>query len=398
MTPMRIGLLSGEYPPMQGGVGDFTRELASALAAQGHQVHVITHADARPQTIPFAVHPLVRRWGWRALGEITALVQSLELEVVNIQYQAAAYQMRPPIHLLPWWWRRSLETRPCVVVTFHDLRVPGLFRGAGLFRLRARAIRFLASQADGVIVTNREDELAIQSWEESAVRRLAQIPIGSNIAPNPPPDYNRDAWRRSLGIGPRDLLIGYFGFLNASKGVDTLIRALALLMADPLLPRPVHLLMIGGMVGSSDPTNQAYAEQIQALIQSLNLEHRVRWTGFVPDRYVSGYLLTVDLCVLPYVDGVSFRRGSLMACLAHGRPIITTYPRVELPELRDGENVLLVPPRDAPAIARAVVRVAGDARLWNRLSQGALRLARRFRWEEIAARTVAFFQEVAQEA
>ncbi|HHH41067.1 MAG TPA: glycosyltransferase [Chloroflexi bacterium] len=258
-------------------------------------------------------------------------------------------------------------------------------------------MRFLASQADGVIVTNREDELTIQGWGESAVRRLAQIPIGSNIAPNPPPDYNRDAWRRSLGIGPRDLLIGYFGFLNVSKGVDTLIRALALLMADPLLPRPVYLLMIGGMVGSSDPTNQAYAEQIRALIQDLDLEHRVRWTGFVPDRYVSGYLLTVDLCVLPYVDGVSFRRGSLMACLAHGRPIITTYPQVELPELRDGENVLLVPPRDAPAIARAVVRVAGDPRLWNRLSQGALRLARRFRWEEIAAQTVAFFREVAQE-
>ncbi len=392
---MRIGLLSGEYPPMQGGVGDFTRELAHALADQGHQVHVITHADARPQTVPFIVHPLVRRWGWRTLGEITSLVESLELEVVNIQYQAAAYQMRPPIHFLPWWWRRSVEARPCVVVTFHDLKVPYLFPKAG--PLRRWAIRFLASQADGVIVTNREDELTIQGWGESAVRRLAQIPIGSNIAPNPPPDYNRDAWRRSLGIGPRDLLIGYFGFLNVSKGVDTLIRALALLMADPLLPRPVYLLMIGGMVGSSDPTNQAYAEQIRALIQDLDLEHRVRWTGFVPDRYVSGYLLTVDLCVLPYVDGVSFRRGSLMACLAHGRPIITTYPQVELPELRDGENVLLVPPRDAPAIARAVVRVAGDPRLWNRLSQGALRLARRFRWEEIAAQTVAFFREVAQE-
>ncbi|MBU0702261.1 MAG: glycogen/starch synthase [Chloroflexi bacterium] len=38
---MRIGLISGEYPPDQGGVGDFTRELARALADIGHEIHVI---------------------------------------------------------------------------------------------------------------------------------------------------------------------------------------------------------------------------------------------------------------------------------------------------------------------------------------------------------------------
>jgi len=39
---MRIGLITGEYPPMQGGVGDFTHELGKALAALGHEVHVLT--------------------------------------------------------------------------------------------------------------------------------------------------------------------------------------------------------------------------------------------------------------------------------------------------------------------------------------------------------------------
>jgi glycogen synthase len=39
---MRIGLITGEYSPDQGGVGDFTRELGKALAALSHDVHVIT--------------------------------------------------------------------------------------------------------------------------------------------------------------------------------------------------------------------------------------------------------------------------------------------------------------------------------------------------------------------
>jgi len=40
---MKIGLVTAEYAPMQGGVGDFTREVGHALAALGHEVHVITN-------------------------------------------------------------------------------------------------------------------------------------------------------------------------------------------------------------------------------------------------------------------------------------------------------------------------------------------------------------------
>ncbi|MBM4430227.1 MAG: glycosyltransferase family 4 protein, partial [Chloroflexi bacterium] len=39
---MRIGLITGEYPPDQGGVGDFTHELGKALAELGVEVSVIT--------------------------------------------------------------------------------------------------------------------------------------------------------------------------------------------------------------------------------------------------------------------------------------------------------------------------------------------------------------------
>ena len=39
---MKIGLITGEYPPQQGGVGDFTRELARALIAAGHEAQVVT--------------------------------------------------------------------------------------------------------------------------------------------------------------------------------------------------------------------------------------------------------------------------------------------------------------------------------------------------------------------
>ena len=39
---MKIGLVTGEYPPMKGGVGDYTRAIAVSLSERGHSVRVIT--------------------------------------------------------------------------------------------------------------------------------------------------------------------------------------------------------------------------------------------------------------------------------------------------------------------------------------------------------------------
>ena len=68
-------------------------------------------------------------------------------------------------------------------------------------------------------------------------------------------------------------------------------------------------------------------------------------------------------------DGISFRRGSLHAALAHGCPIVSTNPSVLLPELVEGENILLVPPDDPQAICQAVRRLHDDPELARRLAE-----------------------------
>ena len=116
-----------------------------------------------------------------------------------------------------------------------------------------------------------------------------------------------------------------------------------------------------------------------------------------PDlRYFTGYdeLLAADVCVLPYRDGVSFRRGSFMAALAHGLPIISTRPPMPNPKLRDGENILLVPADDARAAADAVETLVAAPNLRARLARGAQELADTFAWERIAAQTAQLYSEL----
>jgi glycosyltransferase involved in cell wall biosynthesis len=133
--------------------------------------------------------------------------------------------MRPTVNLLPLLLRRAWGGKS--VVTFHDLLVPYLFPKAG--PVREWANRLLARAASAVIATNPEDAERLRSW---GVKRVELIPIGSNISNNPPVDYNRDAWRAAVGVGPDTILLAYFGFLNSSKGLDDLLRALASLKGE----------------------------------------------------------------------------------------------------------------------------------------------------------------------
>lgn len=393
--PLHIGLLTGEYPPMQGGVGAFTQELARALAGQGHAVTVITSRNARPTDRALTARQLrepidlgyarllarTRRWTWRDVALTADLALRYELDVLNLQFQAAAYNMRnPAVYLLPWRLRGVTRT----AVTFHDLRTPYLFPKAGA--LRGWVVRLLARQADGVIATNPADAAALRAWRNG--RAVAEIPIGSNVAVHATTEAQRRAVRERLGVAADGRLLGYFGFLNQSKGPDLLVEALAQL--DPA----VQLVFIGGPTGDSDAANRPFQAQVARQIAALGLTGRVHHTGFMPDPEVSAHLAACDLIVLPYRDGVSLRRGTLMAALAHGCPLLTTAPTDGSAELIDGLHARLVPPGDAAVLAAAARALLADPDLRAQLGRGAAALAQRFGWPEIAARSADFYAQI----
>jgi glycosyltransferase involved in cell wall biosynthesis len=400
---MRILFVTGEYPAMQGGVGDYTRQISQALGAQGADIHVLTHVNAGGDhlRVPAAayeptVHPIVEWADWRLYGYVLAMIRKLRPDVVHTQYQSAAYGLHPAVNYLPWRLR-LLRRRPRIAVTFHDLRLPYLFPKAG--PLRWQAVLALARGSDACVITNPADWLRLAST--GLVSRLHPIPIGSNIQREPPADFDRERQRARWGAGPGDWLLAYFGFLNASKGGETLIQALAELVRGG---KPARLLMVGGQVGSSDPTNRAYLARVEALIAELGLADRVRWTGFTPNDQVSANLLAVDCAVLPYREGASLRHGSLMAALAHGLPIVSTQvpdrirstvPTKDIfPLPEDRISALLVPPDDPHRLAAGVIEVMSDAGLRERLAQAALDLSQQFTWETIARRHVEVLREL----
>ncbi|PMP73173.1 MAG: glycosyl transferase family 1, partial [Roseiflexus castenholzii] len=192
---MNIVLLSAEYPPLPGGVGDYTRNLGMALLQRGHAVTVLTGiADGADDRQPVRVVRLpLRQWDWRCWRVVRRALNDLKPDVLHLQYQTGAYGMHPAINFLPW--RLRLEAnRPRLVVTAHDLLPPYLFPKAG--PLRDWVTRRLMRDVDAAVATNDEDEALLRRWGVGPGHHtLAMIPIGANIAVAPPPDWNRQVWR-----------------------------------------------------------------------------------------------------------------------------------------------------------------------------------------------------------
>lgn len=376
----KVLFVTGEYPPMVGGVGRFTAELGSALQAQGAQIAVLTDEQVTTtsaETDAVRVLPGRRSWGWRILADIPACARAAGADWVHVQFQTAAYGMHPAVNVLPYFLRR--HGLRCAW-TYHDLRVPYLFPKAGA-RLRNWVTRLPLRAADAVVVTNQSDWESVQG--QMLGGQLHRIPIGSDIESRQFSAEERARRRTARGYGSEQLVLGYFGFLNASKGGLTLIETLAALAGDE---QDVQLLMIGERVGASDETNFRYLQRVEAAISEHGLDSRVQWTGHQSDAEVAADFNAIDVLVMPYEDGMSMRRSTLTAALANGCAIVTTHPQDPTPELRADSDLILVPPRDPVTAAAAVRRIAEDPRLAEELRGNARKAARQFSWEVIAAR------------
>ncbi|MCX7623749.1 MAG: glycosyltransferase family 4 protein [Thermomicrobium sp.] len=368
-----VVFVTGEYPPLRGGVGDCTARLGDALASRGWSVQVVTRPLPARTDDALPIRE-VSGWGWELRQALRELRSAGWGGVVHLQYQAGAFDLQGRIALLP-----VLAWPIPVVTTFHDLRVPYLFPKAGV--LRWSALRWLARTSAAVVVTNLEDERVVRRWGVRSAR-LWRIPIGPNV---PEPGSPIET-RARLDLPFERPLVVFFGFRQADKGLETLFAAVA------RLPEPRPLVVL---VGGEQPDARgaraggSLAEAGAERVLAVDL-------GYRPAREVADLLAAAEAVVLPFRRGASWRNGTLVAALACGAAVVTTRPddpSLLLP-LRDGEHCRLVPPDDPAALARALAEMLARPELRDTLRAGARAVAAAFRWERIAARHEQLYEVV----
>jgi glycosyltransferase involved in cell wall biosynthesis len=161
----------------------------------------------------------------------------------------------------------------------------------------------------------------------------------------------------------------YVGRLDPRKGVETLLRALALLS-------PEYRLEIVG------PGETSYVDQLRRLAISLGIGDRVCFADAGRDRVRARYL-GADAVVFPSEWAEPFGLVPLEA-MASGRPVIATGTGGSAEFLDHEGNCLLFAPGDHRELARAVERLRREPALRGRLIDAGLRTADGFDTERLA--------------
>lgn len=160
------------------------------------------------------------------------------------------------------------------------------------------------------------------------------------------------AVREEFGISPEAPVAGIIGRLIEWKGVDYFIRAAAL--AAESLPDARFLVVGDALYG-----NQEYVDGLEKLSRDLGLAERLIFTGFRKD--VPAIMSAIDVLVYASVQPEPSGLG-VNEALAGSRPVVGT-DHGGLPELvEDGVSGIMIPPRDAEAMANALLELLSDNR------------------------------------
>jgi len=171
----------------------------------------------------------------------------------------------------------------------------------------------------------------------------------------------------------------YMGSLQPKKGIGVILDAMRNLETD------YELLLIGGR-------NPSEIQAAQERVQSYQLGHRVKITGWLPFREASLKMESAAVGLLPLRDTFYNRYltapNKLFDYLSRGIPVVAS----DLPAIRDflsEDEACFVPPEDAGRLASAVVALCRNRKTWNRLSAACLNKAGCFLWKHQAEKMIA---------
>jgi phosphatidylinositol alpha-mannosyltransferase len=368
---MKIGLVSAYDFAHPGGVVDHITALARHFRRLGHEVRIIApwSGDVAPldpqiyrlgMVVPVPANGSVARitLSPTAARRVKRILRAEQFDVIHIH--------EPLLPILPL--TVLLYSASVNVGTFHSFRRQSnlaYFYGKPILKYFFRRLhgRIAVSQPALEFVSHYFD-----ADYEIIPNGIEFARFGEHVAPVP-------------GLRDGRPIILFVGRYNESrKGFKYLLRALpAVRQAVPT----VRLVVVG----------RGKPERYRRYLAARGI-HDVLFTGFVGAEELPRYYASCDVFCAPSTGGESFGIV-LLEAMAAGRALVASRIPGYASVVTDGDEGLLVEPKQPAALAAALVRLLTDRALRERLGARGRRTAAGYDWEQISRRVLRYYKEVA---
>jgi glycosyltransferase involved in cell wall biosynthesis len=279
--------------------------------------------------------------------------------------KALFYFVREP--MLAWWL--GLLNLPTVFEIHHDYTTGGIENPFTRPACRRKSIKSVVAvtehlRSDLVSIFDVPNEKTIALSNGVDLQQFASV-------------CTRDVARQQLGLQSENPIVVYAGQLRVEKGVDTLVRAAAML-------KNVRVVIVGG-----DAADQ---ERLRRLMLELDT-HNVVLLDHVPATEVPTYLKAANILVLPHsaksIEAAKYTCPlKLFEYMAAGVPIVVSELPATTEVIRHGENGWLVKPDSPSALAEGIRHLLENDDLASAMARRSVQDAVCYTWKHRAARIV----------
>jgi phosphatidylinositol alpha 1,6-mannosyltransferase len=371
----RVALFSGNYNYVRDGANQALNLLVGSALADGFAMRVYSPTvpnPAFPPTGDLVDVPAVPMVGGRGEYKIARGVPAKVRADLERFAPQLVHVSAPEIlgHRAISWARSK---RLPVVASFHT-RFETYVRYYGIGFVEPLLIRLLTrfyNRTEHVLVPSRSIATLIRDWGVTTPTSIWSRGIDhTRFDP-----ARRDlAWRRSLGIGDDEMVVGFLGRLVKEKGLDIFAE-----VARELTRRGVpHRILVVG----EGPAREWFAGQVPAAV----------FTGFQSGDDLGRAVASMDVFFNPSVTE-TFGNVTTEAMSA-GVPVVAARATGTVDLVEEGRTGFMVPPRDVRAYAEAIARIVGDPALRRAMGEAGHEAAAHYRWDRANAAALAVWREV----
>jgi D-inositol-3-phosphate glycosyltransferase len=414
MRPMRVCMLSVHTCPLAtlggketGGMNVYVRDLTRELSRRGVLVDVFTRSQdpCRQHVVSdrLGAHGRVIhvKAGPEAPYDKQRLPELLPEFTANVERFAADAGIHYDVIHSHYWLSGlvAIELRQRwgapFVQMFHTLghmknsvaQRPEELESERRLQGEAEVMR----QADAIVAATPLEK-AQMSWLYGAEpAKITVIPCGVDLEQFHP--IPRAEAKACLGLPQRQRMILFVGRIEALKGIDTLLRAIALLVARrPEWQSQLSVIILGG--NPHLPVEQLDAEmaRLHALRAELGISDVVTFRGASAQETLPAYYSAAEMVIVPsHYESFGMVALEAMAC---GTPVIATKVGGLAYTVQDGVTGFHIPCRDYEALAERMERILSDRALQEQLGRQAAEWAGQYSWSRIAEQILCAYRQV----
>lgn len=368
----------GDYLPRKCGIATFTTDLRCAIAAQypalSCPVVAVNDVEAG-YDYPPEVRFEIAEQELPSYSRAADFLNITGVDVLCVEHEFGIFGGPAGSHVLGL----LRELRMPIVTTLHTvLREPNAEQ--------RRVMRELIKLSARLVVMSGRGHGFLRDVYRAPAAKIDIIAHGIPDMPFADPNH----FKAEFAVAGKQVLLT-FGLLSPNKGIEYALRALPEIIRE--FPRVVYIVL-----GQTHPNllrheGEAYRLGLERLAKELGVQkHVVFFNRFVELDELMRFIGAADIYLTPYLTEAQITSGTLAYAFGAGNAVVST-PYWHAAELLSGDRGSLVPFRDSPAIARAVVALLRDGPGRDAMRQNAYWLGREMVWSRAAQRYVQSFEQ-----